>query len=831
MHHSHLPKSLLFFITIFISIQLLGQQPGGKQGQGNRPGMNASAQGFGVISGVLHDESSQSHIEYGSTALYRVKDSSLVTGAITDSRGKFIFNNIAPGRYYIKASFIGYEVRYISDITISQKSADVKLGDISIKPQFATLSGVEIVSKKEMITNNLDKKVITVDKTMALSGGTATDIMENVPSVAVDAEGNVSLRGNPNITLLIDGKPSSQAGISSSDILNQLPASAIESIEVITNPSVRYDPDGTSGIINIVLKKKSLQGFNGQVAGTVGTNDKYNGSLNLNYRASRFNLFAGIDGRYNLSNTYSESERTSTFGDVVNVLKQSQDGESHRNSLNFNGGIDYFIDTRNNLTLSVQRRNMSYGQEGTMLYTNFTNEALTRDFERYTNSDRSIKSMNYTLAYKHTFAQKGREFTQDFVYSDNNMNNGQLISQQDMDIITGEVVGLPQKQNNSALNRNYFFTAQGNYIQPFENGARIETGYKASYRDMAMDYDYTTFNYTDSSWQNQELLKNHYDFKEQIYAVYGIYSNSWKKVKYQAGLRYEQVYTLSKVEQTDKTYKNPYYSFYPSLHTQYDLGKSRELQFSYSRRVDRPSPRDMNPYVDYSDSLNIRQGNPELQPEYTNSLELGVLKYWDKYSLTSTAFFRNTTGMVEEITRIDSSGITYEMPQNINNSKSYGLEMVVAANPYKWLRINGNVSLYKYVVSSVPEYEIPETNSFTWSGRLNATYTYAKDGSFQLIGNYMAPNSELQSKQESNYSVDASIRHDFFKNKLSASIRVTDIFDTRNHNSTTTGINFTSVNKRYMESRVLYAGIQLKINNYSKKSENRSNGEMQEDGF
>jgi len=831
MQHSHLSKSLLLFITIFISTQLLGQQPGGRLGQGNRPGTNGSAQGFGVISGVLHDESNQSHIEYGSTTLYRVKDSTLVTGAITDSKGKFIFNNIAPGRYYIKASFIGYEVRLISDITISQKSADVKLGDISIKPQFSTLSGVEIISKKEMITNNLDKKVITVDKTMALSGGTATDIMENVPSVAVDAEGNVSLRGNPNITLLIDGKPSSQAGISSSDILNQLPASAIESIEVITNPSVRYDPDGTSGIINIVLRKKSLQGFNGQVSGTVGTNDKYNGSLNLNYRASKFNLFAGIDGRYNLSNTYSESTRTSTFGEMVNVLIQSQNGESHRNSLNFNGGIDYYIDTRNNLTLSVQRRKMSYGQEGTMMYTNFTNDTLIRDFERYTNSDRSIKSMNYTLSYKHTFAQKGREFTQDFVYSDNNMNNSQLISQQDMDIFTGEVSGLPQKQNNSALNRNYFFTAQGNYIQPFENGARIETGYKASYRDMAMDYDYKTFDYADSSWQNQESLKNHYDFEEQIYAVYGIYSNSWNKLKYQAGLRYEQVYTLSKVEQTNKTYKNPYYSFYPSLHTQYDLGKNRELQFSYSRRVDRPSPRDMNPYVDYSDSLNIRQGNPELQPEYTNSLELGVLKYWDKYSLTSTAFFRNTTGMVEEITRIDSSGITYEMPQNINNSKSYGLEMVVAANPYKWLRINGNVSLYKYIVSTVPEYEIPETNSFTWSGRLNATFTYAKDGSFQLIGNYMAPNSELQSIQESNYSVDASIRHDFFKNKLSASIRVTDVFNTRNHNSTTTGINFSSVNKRYMESRVLYAGIQLKINNYNKKTENRANGEMQEDGF
>jgi outer membrane receptor protein involved in Fe transport len=240
----------------------------------------------------------------------------------------------------------------------------------------------------------------------------------------------------------------------------------------------------------------------------------------------------------------------------------------------------------------------------------------------------------------------------------------------------------------------------------------------------------------------------------------------------------------------------------------------------------------MNPYVDYSDSLNIHQGNPDLNPEYTNSLELGVMKYWEKYSLTSTAFFRNTTGLVEEITRIDSSGVTYEMPQNINNSQSYGFEFVASANPYKWLRINSNLSLYQYQVSEVPEYSILATNNFTWSGRINASISYIKDGSFQLIGNYRAPNKSLQSRSESEYSVDASIRQDFLKNKLSISLRLTDVFNTRNHNSTTTGTNFISVNKRYMESRVLYAGIQFKINNYNKKLEkDRINGDTQEDGF
>jgi outer membrane receptor protein involved in Fe transport len=823
----------LLVITIFlISNYIKAQQSESRPAQGNKSGANGTAQSFGVISGTLNDESTKEHVEYGNILLFKAKDSTMVTGTITDAKGKFLFSNVAPGSYYLRVSFIGYEDKYYSGIAISQRSADVKMGNLSIKPKMSGLQEVEIIAEKSLITNNLDKKVITVDKTMALSGGTATDIMENVPSVAVDAEGNVSMRGNSNITLLIDGKPASQAGISSSDILNQLPASAIESIEVITNPSVRYDPDGTSGIINIVLKKKALQGFNGQVSGTVGTNEKYNGSLNLNYRANKVNFFVGADGRYNLTETSSESERTSKYSDFVNILRQTQEGESFRKSMNVNGGIDYFIDTRNNITFSVQKRNMAFGQKGFTSNKNYYgSDSLMDNYTRFTDSERKIQSMGYNLSYKHTFAEKGREFTQDFVFYNNEMNNEQLIDQQNIDPVTNENIGLLQSQKNYATNNNIFFTAQGNYIHPFVSGARLETGYKVSLRDMGMDYDYTTYNHNTNEWEEQVLLKNHYDYKEQIYAVYGIYGNTWKKLRYQAGLRYEQVYNQSKVEQTGISYTNPYSSFYPSLHTQYDLGKKRELQFSYSRRVDRPSPRELNPYVDYSDSLNIRQGNPALQPEYTNSLEVGVLKYWDKTSLTSNLFFRNTAGLIEDITLLDTTGISYTMPQNINNSKSYGIEFVASANPNKWLRLNGNLSFYNYMVSEVPEYHIPATESFTWSGRLNATFMYSKDGSFQLIGNYMSPSSSLQSTRESNYNIDASLRHDFFKSKLTVSLRVTDIFNTRNFNSVTTGNNFVTVNNRYMESRVLYAGIQLKLNNYSKKSEKNSNGEMQDDGF
>jgi outer membrane receptor protein involved in Fe transport len=822
---------LALFIIFFHPGIAQAQQPANKSAQ--RQGGAGQAQGFGVISGILQDESSKQPVEYASVAIYKQKDSTLLTGVITDAKGRFLFQNLVPGKYYLKASFIGYEEKKIPSIIISAQTADIRLGVIDIKPQQATLEGVEIVGKKSLITNNLDKKVINVDKTLALSGGTAADVMENVPSVAVDADGNVSLRGNSNITLLIDGKPASAAGISSSDILNQLPASSIESVEVITNPSVRYDPDGTSGIINIVLKKKALQGFNGLVSATVGTNNKYNGSLNLNYRANKVNLFVGADARYNINKTSSESERTSTFGEQVNKLYQSQNGNGHRNSLNISGGIDYFINSRNNITLSVQKRNMEFGQEGDMVYRNFFgDDSLTRHFDRYSDGTRAINSMNYTLSYKHTFTQKGREFTQDIVLNDNTMDNTQHIDQQEYNILTGLPEGNKQKQFNQAGNTNYFLNAQGNYIHPLVNGARIETGYKFSYRDLNMDYIYNNFNYLTQKYEEETLLRNNYSYQEQLYALYGIFSHSIKKLKYQAGLRYEFVTADSKVTQSNIVYNKPYHSLYPSLHLQYDIGKGRELQLSYSRRVDRPSPREMNPYIDFSDSLNIRQGNPNLNPEYTNSVELGMMKYWDKASVTVTAFFRNTTGMVEDITRIEPDGVTYSMPENINNSKSTGIESVTSYNPAKWLRLMANLSIYQYVVSDLPEYNIEGTSNVTWSARLNASLAYSKNGALQLIGNYMAPNTSLQSQNKANYSVDATLRHDFLKNKLTATLRLTDVFDTRRFNSTVTGANFVSVNKRYMESRVLYAGLQFRINNYNKKAEKeRLGSEMQDEGF
>ena len=824
-------KITITILVFFLSLATINAQPAGGK---SRATGNTTKEGFGVISGALHDAATNDHVEYGSVLLFRLSDSSMVTGSLSDAKGRFLLEKLIPGKYYMRIQFIGYENKFIPNLNISLQNANIKLGDISIQPNSSSLSGVEIISKKALITSNLDKKVITVDKNMAIGGGTATDVMENVPSVSVDADGNVSLRGNPNITLLIDGKPSSQAGIAASDVLNQIPANAIESVEVITNPSVRYDPDGTSGIINIVLKKKALQGFNGMISGNAGTGDKYNGSLNLNFRKDKFNLFVGADGRMIQMKTSSENTRTTTFSDVVNILKQSSLGTRNRNMYSLNGGIDYFIDTRNTITLSVQHRNMAFGSHDNTLNSNYNgHDTLLRYFERQNDDSRDINSNDYTISFKHIFPQKGREYTNDIIFSSNSMESRSDIQQQDYFAPGSEIIGNPLLQHNNSLNTNKALTLQGNYIYPMKENGRIEAGYKAAIRDMTMRYDYSNYNDSTGQWINQANLKNQYDYTDQLYAIYCIYGNSTGKFKYQAGLRFEQVWTISNVTQTNAEYNSSYSKLYPSLHTEYDLGKGKELQFSYSRRVERPSPRELNPYIDYADSLNIETGNPALKPEFSNSLELGIQKFWQTSSITTSIFYHRTNDVVEDITRIDSSGVTFTMPMNINTSTSYGIEIVGSANPVKWMKLNVNISLFRDLMSAIAEENIPGSDRFAWSSRLNMTFIPWKDGSLQVIGTFRSPTRSVQEYHKAQYYADASFRQDVWKNKLSFTLRLTDIFNTRTFYENTYGNGFTTESKRYRESRILYAGIQLKINNYTRKPSNDpSNSENgEQDGY
>lgn len=808
---------LLTFILFLTAFPLLSLAQGQGQGQaGPRPSI-------GILKGKVIDESTGLPIEYGTIAILSIRDSSLAGGTITEPSGNFKVEQIQAGKYSVRVQYMGYETLIINDIFFKPSSPEVNLGTIKLKPTASTLQGVEVTAEREMMVSNLDKKIINVDKSIASVGGTAVDVMQTIPSVAVDVDGNVSLRGSSNITILIDGKPSGLSEISSGDLLQQIPASSIESIELVTNPSVRYEAEGTVGIINIVLKKRTLQGFNGLVSVTAGTGNRYNSSINLNYRKNRFNLFAGYDNRLGNFNSTGNSERvTSKNGDTTRLF-QDLGSSFDRTIHSMNAGFDFMLNETNSLTFTYQLRKMSFENDGDNRSVTYDqNDNILRDFNRLSISGRDITSNNYTLSYKRSYEMKGKELTADFMIIDNNMEGDQYISQTEN--TPGFDLTMPFRQRSLSENTNLMYVAQANYAQPFENGSRIETGFKSTIKSLTMRNDLSEFNYPVNDWILNDNAVNNFDYFEQIHAVYGIFSSSFDKFKYQVGLRAEQLISESDIIQANDKFDLSYISLFPSVHTVYELTKTQQVALSYSRRIRRPGNRQLNPYVDYSDSLNISYGNPKLKPEFINSFELGWSNYWGKNSINSSIFYRYTTGVIDRVVSLIDDGVTSTTYENLTSSKAYGIELIGNKEFTSWFKTNANVSIYKSIIDGSEVTGVGKTEGNMWTAKVNLTFIPFKNASLMVSGNYNSPRIQSQQRNEEVYFADIAMRYDFWKNRATASLRVSDVFDSRRFNSETWGPDFTIRSKRKMETRILFLGLTYKINNYKRQRE--KNGDM-----
>lgn len=811
-----------FFLvsTLFLAELSAQGRPQGQQSEMPPPAI-------GIIKGRILDEITGKPIEYGTVALIRVRDSVLAGGTISDPQGHFRIEQLRPGRYFARVQFMGFETKTLKDIAIKPSEPEINLGIIKLKPSAASLAGVEITAEREMMVNNLDKKIINVDKSIASIGGSAVDVMQNIPSVTVDVDGNVSLRGNSNITILVDGKPTGLAEISSGDLLQQIPATSIETIEVITNPSVRYDAEGTSGIINIVLKKRSLQGLNGMFSVTAGTGDRYNTSVNLNYRKNKVNLFAGYDNRLGKFNSTGNTERR-TFNDEMNsVLFQDQVMRNNREMHSFNAGIDYSLDDFNTLTFNYQLRRMSFGNRGdnASLTMNELNDTM-RYFNRYSESARNISSNNYTLSYKRTFSKKGKELTADFIVNDNEMTGDQNITQ--TEFTRGFDPLKPALQFSSSRNTNMMYVAQANFVNPLSNGGRVETGFKSTLKNLSMRNDMSEFSYPINDWILNDNALNNFDYLEQIHAVYGIYSGSYKKFKYQAGLRAEQLISESDIINASDNFDLSYLSLFPSVHTLYEITEKQQMSVSYSRRIRRPHNHQLNPYVDYSDSLNIRYGNPKLKPEFINSFELGYSNFWGKNSINSTLFYRYTTGVIDRIVYLLDGGVTATTYENLASSKAYGLELIGNREFSAMLKANANLSFFRSIIDGSEVTGLEAAKGNMWTAKVNLTIIPVKNASIMIAGNYRSPEIEAQERDEAVYFADIAFRYDFWENKASVNLRVSDVFDSRRFDGETWGEGFNIRSSRKMESRVLYLGFSYRLNNYKRQRERERDNQNSE---
>jgi outer membrane receptor protein involved in Fe transport len=784
----------------------------------------------GNISGKILDTQTKQPIEYGNIVLLNFRDSSLVNGTVSNNAGSFMLDNISPGRYIVKVSYIGYSPKILDSIFVSSQNLVVNLGTIELAGTYLDIGEVVVSSEKEMIINNLDKKVINVEKDLTSVGGTALDVMQNIPSVTVDADGTVSVRGNSNVTILVDGKPSGLTSISSSDVLTAIPSSSIESIELITNPSARYDPEGTAGILNVVLKRKSNLGLNGMFSLNAGTGNKYNSSLNMNYKLDDLNLFTSYDGRFNNFKSLSLSSRTSSFDNLTSYLNQNSDMTNQMNIHNLNLGADYYLNDQNLVTLSFQYRQFSMDNEGNMYTQNFDSDySLQNYFSRQSDALRKVKSYSYNLSYRKTYDEKNHELTADILYRDNAMNRDENSLQQSM--LSDDIQNStdPFSQRSIGRNTNKMLIVQSNYIHPLSDVSRVETGFRSTIKNLIMNSDYENYDYPTSSWALNPLLVNHFNFDEQIHAVYGIYTGSVESFKYQAGIRAEQVLTNARLESADESFDNDYFSVYPSVHLGYDFAPGEELLLSYSRRVDRPRHREINPFVDYSDTLNISRGNPALKPQFINSYELGYTNTFDKTTIVSSLFYKQTSGMITSISRLEENGVTQTTFENIADGISYGVELIAAQPLFPWWRLNANFSYFRTIIEDASSGINISNDSYSWLARLNSNFNIVKDFSIQLVANYNAPTITVQGKLKELYNADIAMKKDFLDGKLSLNLRISDIFNTMKYSSETYGTGFFIDSERKRDTRTAYIGITYRLDNNGQQKEKTRNRDSEDD--
>lgn len=806
----------------------------------------------GVLVGGVIDEYGKPL--YGASIyVLEAKDSVTVAYGMSDADGRFVIPDIPYGKSIIKIEYLSYNSIYSNPFILSQNNPVYKIQKIKLDERVTTLGGVTVQAEVGMLESNLDKKVFNVESSITTEGATAVEVLEEIPSIDVDLEGNVTLRGSENVTILVDGRPTNLT-------LDQIPANTIESIEVITNPSARLEPDGESGILNVVLKKRKESGFNGMVSLRGGMEifrnkpvlSNYSGNLNFNYNYNKINIFLNYDFRGNKRLNGGTLDRDSWFGEDTTHLYQKNYGNFHGYNHNLRTGLDWFINKKNTLSFTLSYNNNKHGSYSEL---NVENDSVLMSdlqlYEKYFQTSGNVgirHNVSASINYKKTFEVKGRELTADLYYTRNYRNSADTT----LEDYTFPYNQLDLYEKTTTVDNNSNATAQVDFVTPVGRKGRIETGYKFSYRSVGEDYRYFS-GYEQGNLFQDFGQSNHFVFSEIINAAYFIYSTSfWNKLKIQAGVRGEIANTKSDLKSAGEVHKKDYYNLFPTAHIRYDITEEHSLQLSYSRRVSRPSIWQLNPFMNVSDKLNYRCGNPDLTPEFVNSLELGYLMTIKKTSLSVTAYYRQRNDIISRYTEIlqdtlDDELHTYTLTtyRNLKKSQNFGFEFVYGQQFWKFWRITLSGSMYRLIIDSEDLIDDYLARDWSWNARLNQTFNLPKDWQLQLNFRYRAPSITTgsmgwgsggvgQGKRSHSYSLDFGLKKSFLNKSLVVSLNIRNLVSSWKSEVITysyrENYGYDAYSIRERGKLNISLSISYKINNYKKRVEkSMDNGDYPDD--
>ena len=803
-------KLVLFFVlcAVFFAVENSFGQAGSKS----------------RVSGKIADSQSNAPLSYASVRLFKSSDSSFVSGAITDETGAFSVDLVA-GNYYALSEFIGYKSQKTSGIQLTLTNSPLNIGNIRLVASAKTLDEVTVQAEKSTMELALDKKIFNVGKDLANAGGTAADILTNIPSVAVDVEGNVSLRGSGNVRILIDGKPSGLVSIKGGSGLQQLQGNIIERVEIITNPSARYEAEGMGGIINIVLKKERKEGFNGSFDLITGNPTNFGVAANVNYRKKNLNFF--INYTVSFRNTpgrntlYQELYRNdSTF-----ISEKSMTTKLRGQNNSARGGIDYYFNSKNVLTGAYTYR-LSKGKRFSNIdYKDYLSNIgnLIGRTNRTQDETETEPNSEYALTYKKTFDRKGREFTADVRYLDNWEDSDQFYGQQSYNPDGGKtaIPFLLQRALNYETEKQLLF--QADYVHPFAKDGKFEAGARSSSRDMTNDYAVTQE--TDKGWIPVSGLTNDFLYNERINAAYGIVGNKTGKFSYQAGVRVEWTGVTTTLKQTNQVNERKYANLFPSVHVTYELAKQNALQLSFSRRVRRPQYNDLSPFATYSDNRNYWSGNPDLNPEFTNAFELGHIKYLEKGSLSSSLYYRHTNGKIVSIKTVDANGISFTRPENLGTEDAYGAEFTTSHSLYQWWKLDGSFNFFRSMIDGTKVDQSYKSDTYSWFVRTTSRFTLWKTTDLQLRGNYEAPQKTPQGRRKALATLDLAASRDILKGNGTLTLSALDLFNSRRYRSITEGSNFYSVSNSQGRMRQINLTLNYRLHQAKKKAKEFGEGD------
>ncbi|XHR95407.1 TonB-dependent receptor domain-containing protein [Mucilaginibacter sp. UC70_90] len=753
----------------------------------------------GRISGTIIDSLTKKPMDYASVGLYRSGGKSPITGVVTDDKGNFKLDNIKPGVYKLAISFIGYPTKYIDKVTTTPSKPDAKLGQVLLAPSSHALKEVQVVGQAALIENKIDKIVYNAEKDLTAAGGNATDVLQKVPLVAVDLNGNVSIRGDQNVRVLINGKPSGATSASLSDVLKTIPADQIKSIEVVTSPSAKYDAEGSAGISNIITKQKNVSGISGSISGGVGTRQN-NGNANINYNHNRLSLSANVGGNATWPQTsLTSSDQDFFFNDPTQHRSQTSTGTSRvkRHGIIGSASAGYDFNAFNNLRTSIRINQGGFDPNSKTDYTRtyYYDPTLNNAYQSNNIGHNSFGGFDWNVDYTHKFKKEGHELSLSTQWS-----HSKIVTD-----YTTYFFNTDEFQNlkNNIDGKNNEYTIQADYVLPINKVLKLEAGGKNIIRRIKSVSDY--FNPGGDGFVYDPVNSNKYNYNQTVWAGYSVLTVTLPKgYSILAGARLENtdihgepINELQSLQPFDQNYN----TFIPSLTLQKALTPTQTIKLAYSKRITRPSLQFLNPFVNKSNITAQTVGNPLLAPEVSQTVELGYNTFIKSSVINLSAYYKHTTGLIEGlVTNLpgDQEG-TITTYQNIGVNNSFGASFFGSVTPFKILTIRGSINAYTYKPTAINQLTNQQTQTNTY-----VQYNAFLSAQLTLPSNFIAEafaveNSARRTIQGSNPSFSImgfGFKKQFMQKKLALGINAIEPFNTyKNFNTDIKTPTFTQSSK------------------------------------